>query len=112
MSIIKNYHRISKVIIEDSSIKNKSKIKSSLIRFIIISLQSIDNDIHIAISKKDMPNEVKHNYYYPDNYIDYIKEMNISNFMNINRLRTDIKFLKSEQIGINIDVKKAREFEL
>ena len=112
MNVIKKINRVTKVVIEDSSIKNKSKIKSSLIRFIIISLQSSENGIHITVSKKDIPEDIKHNYYYPENYYDYIKERNISNFMNINRLRPDIKFLKLEQIGINIDVQKVREYEL
>ena len=60
----------------------------------------------------DIPDDIKHNYYYPENYYDYIKERNISNFMNINRLRPDIKFLKLDHIGINIDVQKVREYEL
>ena len=112
MNVIKKISRASKVVIEDSSIKNKSKIKSSLIRFIIISLQISENGIHITVSKKDIPDDIKHNYYYPENYYDYIKERNISNFMNINRLRPDIKFLKLDHIGINIDVQKVREYEL
>ena len=98
-----------KVIIEDSSITNKNKIKSTLIRFIIISSQNVDNDMHIKLMEKDIPDDVKENYYYPNFFIDSIKQRNISNFLNINRIRSELPFLKPHHIGINIDIKKPKE---
>ena len=109
--IIKKMKRnsIEKVIIEDPSITNKNKIKSTLIRFIIVGSQNTDNDMHIKIMEKDIPDEVKENYYYPKFFVDYIKSRNISNFLNINRIRSDLPFLKQHHIGISIDVKKPKE---
>ena len=102
----------NKIIIEDSSIKNKKKVKSTLIRFVLITNQTSDSDIHIKISEKDISNEARENYYYPNFFIDSVKQRNISNFMNINRIRSDLSFLKTNQIGINIDVKKPKEYEI
>ena len=106
--ILSNLHRnsLDKIIIEDSSIKNLKKVKSSLIRFVIITTQTSDSDMDIKISEKDITNEARENYYYPNFFIDRIKNRNISNFMNINRIRSDLSFIKNNHIGINIDVKR------
>ena len=68
--------------------------------------------MHIKVTQKDIPNTVKENYYYPDFFIDSVKKSSISNFMNLYRIRSDLPFLKSRHIGINIDIKKPREYEL
>ena len=101
----------SKIIFEDPSIKNYKKIKSSLIRFIMVSNQSSNSDMHIKVSHKDITNGVKENFYYPKFFVDNIKAKDISNFMNINRIRSDLPFLKSNSIGINIDIKKQRDYD-
>ena len=59
-----------------------------------------------------MPYDVSKNYYYPEFFIDNLKEVNISIFMNLNRIRKDLNFLKTKHIGINIDVKKPREYDI
>ena len=105
----KKLQRLSKIVIEDPSIKNKKNVKSSLIRFIILSTQSSDSDMHIKILEKEIPNDVRENYYYSNFFIDSIKKKNISNFCNLYRIRYDIPFLKNNHIGINIDIKKPRE---
>ena len=102
----------SKIIIEDSSIKDKKKAKSSLIKFIMLSQSNSNSDMHIKVVQKDTPNDVKVNYYYPDFFIDNVKHSNISNFMNLYRIRSDLPFLKCRHIGINIDIKKPREYDL
>ena len=101
----------SKIIYEDRSIKNLKKVKSSLIRFIIVNCHTSNNDMHIKVSQKEIPNEVKDNYYYPKFFVDNIKAMDITNFMNLNRIRSDLPFLKSNNIGINIDIKKPRNYD-
>ena len=101
-----------KIIIADSSIKDKKKAKSSLIKFIMLSYSNSNSDMHIKVSQKDTPNDVKENYYYPDFFVDSVKHSNISNFMNLHRIRSDLPFLKSRHIGINIDIKKPREYDL
>ena len=102
---------LSKIIVENSSIKNKKKVKSSLIRFIILSTQQSDSDMHIRILEKEIPDDVRENYYYSNFFIDSIKKKNISNFCNLYRIRSDISFLKNNHIGINIDIKKPKEDE-
>ena len=109
--ITKKLQRLTKVVIEDPTIKNKKNVKSSLIRFIIISTQSSDSDMHIKILEKDIPSDVRENYYYSNFFIDSIKKKNISNFCNLYRIRNDIPFLKNNHIGINIDIKKPRDDE-
>jgi hypothetical protein len=101
-----------KIIIEDSSVKDKKKAKSSLIKFIMLSTSNSNSDMHIKVSQKEIPNEVKENYYYPNFFVDSVKHSNISNFMNLYRIRSDLPFLKSRHIGINIDIKKPREYDL
>ena len=111
--LIRTFNRksIGKYIIEDSSIKNKNRIKTTLIRFIILNAQPSESDMHIKISEKHISDQVRENYYYPSFFIDNIKRNNISNLLNINRIRKDLPFLKTNDIGINIDVKKPREEE-
>ena len=109
--ITKKLQRLTKVVIEDPTIKNKKNVKSSLIRFIIVSTQSSDSDMHIKILEKDIPSDVRENYYYSNFFIDSIKKKNISNFCNLYRIRNDIPFLKNNHIGINIDIKKPRDDE-
>ena len=101
-----------KIIIGDSSVKDKKKAKSSLIKFIMLNYSNSNSDMHIKVSQKDTPNDVKDNYYYPDFFVDSVKHSNISNFMNLHRIRSDLPFLKSRHIGINIDIKKPREYDL
>ena len=103
---IKNkFNSYNKIVIFDPSINDKKNVKSSLIRFIIISTQSTDSNLHIRISEKNIKMDTKENYYYPEFFVDGIRRRNISNFSNIYRIRNDLPFLKNNDIGINIDVK-------
>ena len=95
-----------KAIIEDSNIKDMNNVKSSLIRFYILSNQVMVNALKVKVSEKDLPNEVKFNYYYPSFYLDSVDANSMTNLMNVNRIRSDLPFLKSSYIGINIDCKK------
>ena len=103
---IKNkFNSYNKIVIFDPSINDKKNVKSSLIRFIIISTQSTDSNLHIRISEKNIKMDTKENYYYPEFFVDSIRRRNISNFSNIYRIRNDLPFLRNNDIGINIDVK-------
>jgi len=77
----------------------------------MVSNQSSNSDMHIKVSHKDITYGVKENFYYPKFFVDNIKAKDISNFMNINRIRSDLPFLKSSSIGINIDIKKQRDYD-
>ena len=65
----------------------------------------------MRISQNNIPDDVKQNYYYPLSFWDFFRGEDASNFMNIYRIRNDLPFLKKKQIGINIDIKKKREYE-
>ena len=101
--------------IKDSSFsekKRKRKIKSTLIRFIMLNLTTQHSPMLIQISHKDIPDEVKSNFYHQLSFWDLLKYTEASNFLNIYRIRNDLPFLKKKQIGINIDIKKHKEYEV
>ena len=100
----------NKVIIKNND-KKKTKGKSSLIRFIMLNLTSQQSPMQIQITQKDIPDDVSENYYYQLTFWDLLKGEDASNFLNINRLRSDLPFLKKNHIGININIKKTRGYE-
>ena len=91
--------------------KQKPKAKSTLIRFIMLNLTTQQSPMVMQISQKDIPDDVKENYYYPLSFWDLLIAEDASNFLNIYRIRDDLPFLKKKQIGINIDIKKQRDYE-
>ena len=91
--------------------KEKIKAKSTLIRFIMLNLTTQQSPMVMRISQNNIPDDVKQNYYYPLSFWDFLKGEDASNFMNIYRIRNDLPFLKKKQIGINVDIKKQREYE-
>ena len=101
--------------IKDSSFsekKKKRKIKSTLIRFIMLNLTTQQSPMLIQISQKDIPVDVQNNFYHQLSFWDVLKYKEASNFLNIYRIRDDLPFLKKKQIGINIDIKKHKEYEV
>ena len=97
------------LIIKDKSYTNKtSKAISSLIRFNMLNYTSQQNSMNIQITQKDIPDDVKPNYYHCLQFWDFLKADDTSNFLNINRIRTDLPFLKKNQIGININIKNPK----
>jgi hypothetical protein len=91
--------------------KEKIRAKSTLIRFIMLNLTTQQSQMVMRISQNNIPDDVKQNYYYPLSFWDFLKGEDASNFMNIYRIRNDLPFLKKKQIGINVDIKKQREYE-
>ena len=100
----------NKVIIKNNN-KKKAKGKSSLIRFIMLNITPQQSPMQIQITQKDIPDDVKENYYYQLSFWDLLKAEDASNFLNINRIRSDLPFLKKNHIGININIKKNRGYE-
>ena len=78
----------------------------------MLNLTTQQSQMVMQISQKDIPDDVKENYYYPLSFWDVLIAENTSNFLNIYRIRDDLPFLKKRQIGINIDIKKQREYEV
>ncbi len=77
----------------------------------MLNLTSQQSPMQIQITQKDIPDDVRENYYYQLTFWDLLKGEDASNFLNINRLRSDLPFLKKNHIGININIKKAREYD-
>ena len=100
----------NKVIIKNNN-KKKAKGKSSLIRFIMLNITPQQSPMQIQITQKDIPDDVKENYYYQLSFWDLLKAEDASNFLNLNRIRSDLPFLKKNHIGININIKKNRGYE-
>ena len=111
--IERNYLTITNSSFSEKKEKNekKIKVKSTLIRFTILNLTTQESPMVMRISQNNIPDDVKQNYYYPLSFWDFFRGEDASNFMNIYRIRNDLPFLKKKQIGINIDIKKKREYE-
>ena len=109
--ILKKYlYRKGKIIIKNPD-KKDIKGKSTLIRFYMLNISSQQSQMQIQISQKDIPDDVRVNYYYQEVFWDLLKAEDASNFLNIYRIRNDLPFLKKEHIGINVNIKRNREYE-
>ena len=109
--IVKKYlYRKGKVTIKNPD-KKDIKGKSTLIRFHMLNVSSQQSPMQILISQKDIPDDVRENYYYPQVFWDLLKAEDAQNFLNIYRIRNDLPFLKKEHIGININIKRNKEYE-
>ena len=78
----------------------------------MLNYTSQQNSMNIQITQKDIPDDVKPNYYHCLQFWDFLKADDTSNFLNINRIRTDLPFLKKNQIGININIKNLEKKEI
>ena len=109
--IVKKYlYRKGKVTIKNPD-KKDIKGKSTLIRFHMLNVSTQQSPMQILISQKDIPDDVRENYYYPQVFWDLLKAEDAQNFLNIYRIRNDLPFLKKEHIGININIKRNKEYE-
>ena len=95
---------IKSYVLEDNSIKDKNKVKSTLIRYIFVNESHYDKEFKATLKSKNITNLKKLNYFSPDEIFDEVKENDISNFNNLYRLRADLPFLKQDSIIINIDL--------
>ena len=91
-------------ILEDNSLKDKNKVKSTLIRFVFSKITSSDKKFQAEIRQTNSISRIeKINYFSPKKVLDTVEGNNISNFHSIYRLRGDLPFLKDENIGITIN---------
>jgi len=95
---------IESYVLEDNSIKDKSKVKSTLIRYIFVNESRFDKEFKAVFKNKNISNLKKLNFFSPDEVYDKVKERNITNFSNLYRLKGDLPFLKQDSIIINIDL--------
>ena len=95
---------IESYVLEDNSIKDKNKVKSTLIRYIFVNESHYDKEFKANLKSKGRSHLKKLNFFSPDEIFDEAKENDISNFNNLYRLRADLPFLKQDSIIINIDL--------
>ena len=91
--------------------KKNIKGKSSLIRFQMLNITTQQSPMQIQINQKEIPDDVKENYYYQPVFWDLLKAEDASNFLNIYRLRNDLPFLKKDHIGVNINIKRNKDLD-
>ena len=96
---------ISNYIIEDK-IKDKNKVKNTLVRFVLTNTKNTSTNIraNIVYAKKTS-HIIKLNSFFPKEIIDHAKENDINNFLNIYRFRDDLDFLKNDDVLCSLKVK-------
>ena len=95
--------RTSVVILEDKSVRNKNKVKSTLLRFTFVNGGSSDKKFTASIKKQSSSNIIKINYFIPKEVNDKVEHRNMVNFSSTYRIRGDLPFLKKEDIAISIN---------
>ena len=99
------------IIIEDKSLKDKNKVKSTLYRFIFTNKDGREKYYRaiLKISKK-IDDKIKSNSFIPPMVFAKIGPNDISNFYNIMRIRGDLPFLKRGDASISISL--SNDFKL
>ena len=97
---------VKKFIIEDGKIQFDDNVINSLIRYILINKKPINNRMRAHINLKNELNlHIKDNVCIPEYLIDYVDKHNYVDFLDINRIKKDEKFLEKDDIFISIDSK-------
>ena len=95
---------VDKFIIEDKLFSNDENIINSMVRYILINKKPINNKINISIRfRKDIKVHVKDNMCTIGFLIDYVDRHNYVDFLDINRIKKDEKFLLKDDIYISIE---------
>ena len=98
------YHKnINWVILEDKTIKDRNKVKSTLYRLVFLNQDYDTRNLKATISKPKSNKLIKLNCFLPNYVIDKIKSCGIINFFNIPRIRSDLPFLKRDDGNFSID---------
>ena len=77
----------------------------------MLNITTQQSPMQIQINQKEIPDDVKENYYYQPVFWDLLKAEDASNFLNIYRLRNDLPFLKKDHIGVNINIKRNKDLD-
>ena len=96
------------VILENKEILNEKQIKSSLIRYFLLSKKNYI--IKIDINKEEIDKDIENNFYLPKQIYNYVEENQINNIININRIKNNFNFLKPESIGLNIKTSNSEKY--
>ena len=103
-----NYNNNKMIVIENKDVINKKIIKSSLIRYYIISKNK--KVFKIEINKKETNRDILNNFYLPDIIYNFVEESGFCNLLNIHRIKNEFKFLTSNSIGISIKTVNAKKY--
>ena len=95
------------IVIENKDVIKKNIIKSSLIRYFLISKNK--EVFKININKKKSNRGILNNFYLPDNIINFVEENGFCNLLNIYRIKDEFKFL-TEGIEITIKTTNAEKY--
>ena len=99
------YKKSNPTILEDSTLKDKNKVKSTLYRLIFTNQESESKYFRATIKKRDLSNILRINCFLPQYIFDKIESHDMTNFYNIVRIRSDLPFLKRDDASISIDFK-------
>ena len=91
------------IILEDKSLKNRNKVKSTLFRFIFTNKDGREKYYRASLNySKKFDVKKKINFFIPNSIFAKIGPNDISNFYNIMRIRGDLPFLKRDDVNISI----------
>ena len=96
------------IILENKNILKDKLVKSTLIRYYILSKNK--KMIKIQVIKDNMDKDIENNFFIPNIIHDIIEENQISNILNVHRLKNNYNFLKSDSIGIHINTSSAEKY--
>jgi hypothetical protein len=103
-----NYNNNKMIVIENKDVLDKKIIKSSIIRYYIISKNK--NVFKIEINKKESNRDILNNFYLPDIIHNFVEENGFCNLLNIHRIKNEFKFLTPSSIGISIKTANAEKY--
>jgi hypothetical protein len=98
------------IILEDKSLKDKNKVKSTLYRFIFTNKDGREKYYRAILKSKKIDDKIKANSFIPPMVFAKIGPNDISNFYNIMRIRGDLPFLKRGDANISISL--SNDFKL
>ena len=91
-------------ILDDKSLKNKNKVKSTFIRFIFVKTDSKGKNFNAIITKnKRLKKLINLNFFTPKLISDRVEGNDLVNFHSIYRFRENLPFIKSDNMAITID---------
>ena len=96
------------IVIENKDVLNKKLIKSSLIRYYLISKSK--SVFKIDIIKKETNKDILNNFYLPDKIHNFVGDNGFCNLLNIHRIKNEFNFLSQSSIGINIKTANAENY--
>ena len=103
-----NYKKNKMIVIENKGVINSKIIKSSIIRYYLISKNK--NVFKIEINKKESNKDILNNFHLPDIIHNFAKETVCCNLFNIHRIKNEFRFLAQSSIGLNIKFVNAEKY--